>query len=137
MDDCIFCKIVAGEVPCEKVAESEDLIAFLDIAPVADGHTLIIPKQHCTNVLDMPEYLGSPLLQMAQHVGNAVIRGLGADGFNFVANNGKAAGQDVFHAHFHIIPRKEGDGKETWPRMEEGERADLAEVKEKILAALE
>jgi len=136
MDDCIFCKIVAGEIPCQRLAESENWLAFLDISPVAEGHTLLIPKQHSTNVLDMPEYLGNELLEMAQRVGNAVVQAVKADGFNFTTNNGKAAGQEVFHVHFHLIPRREKDGLVMWPQQPADARVPLEETHKKILESL-
>ncbi len=109
MTDCIFCKIVSGDIHAYKIAESTNFIAFLDIQPSVIGHTLIIPKKHSTSVLDMPEYLGNEFIEFTQRVASAVIYTIKADGFNLTHNNGVAAGQAVFHTHFHLIPRKIND----------------------------
>ncbi|MBR9700300.1 HIT family protein [Candidatus Woesearchaeota archaeon] len=136
MEDCIFCKIIKGDIPCTKIYESENFFAFLDISPVSEGHTLLIPKQHCTNLLDVPEHLGTELLEVGQKIGRAILQATGADGFNFILNNGKAAGQAVFHAHFHIVPRKMGDGLVDWHHGTKVEDSELAGVREKILEKL-
>lgn len=109
MVDCLFCKIIDGSIPAKRVAESTNFIAFLDISPAAAGHTLLVPKKHSTNLLDMHEALGNEFLEFAQRVGTGVIAAMKAEGFNLVLNNGPAAGQVVFHTHFHLIPRKMHD----------------------------
>ena len=114
--DCIFCKIVRGEIPCSKVFETETVLAFLDIAPVNKGHTLVIPKAHCADIWDLPASLGPDLLDAIRRVGQGLKDGLGASGVNLGMNNGAAAGQVVFHAHWHLIPRFEGDGLSMWPQ---------------------
>jgi histidine triad (HIT) family protein len=106
MTDCIFCKIIDGSIPAKRIAESTNFLAFLDISPTALGHTLIVPKKHSTNLLDMPEFLGNECIEFTQRVGSAVMAAMKADGFHLVLNNGPAAGQAVPHTHFHIIPRK-------------------------------
>lgn len=113
--DCIFCKIVKGDIPCAKVYESEDLLAFLDIAPVVPGHVLVIPKAHHVNLFDLPEALGSRLFAALAPIGTAVMAATGATGLNVQVNNNAAAGQMVFHAHVHLIPRRDGDGLQLWP----------------------
>jgi histidine triad (HIT) family protein len=110
MADCIFCKIIDGSIPSKKVAESTNFLAFLDINPTAAGHTLIVPKKHSTNLFDLPEFLGGEFLEFSQRVAAAVVAATKADGFHLNLNNGPAAGQVVFHTHFHIIPRKLHDG---------------------------
>jgi len=131
MADCLFCDIVEGRIPCSKVAETENFVAFLDLYPVSEGHTLLVPKKHSTNLLDMPEYLGNELLQLAQDLGQAAIAKLGAEGFNLGLNNGEAAGQSVFHSHFHLIPRKKGDGLQSWPQLQSTPE-ELSKVQEKL-----
>jgi len=109
MVDCIFCKIIEGTIPAKRIAESTNFIAFLDISPTVAGHTLLVPKKHSTNLLDMHEALGNEFLEFAQRVGTGVVAAMKAEGFNLVLNNGPAAGQAVFHTHFHLIPRKSHD----------------------------
>jgi histidine triad (HIT) family protein len=104
--DCIFCKIVSGEIPCEKVIENDDFIVIKDANQKVEGHSLVIPKKHYKVFLDMPKDLYCGLFDAAREaVGN-----LGSDNFNLVINNGKIAGQLVPHVHLHILPRKKGDG---------------------------
>jgi histidine triad (HIT) family protein len=116
MDGCVFCRMVAGEIPVAKVYEDEAVLAFLDIAPVSDGHTLVIPKRHCTRI---HECAPNTLAEVASRLGKiaeAVITTMGSDAYNVLSNNGSAAGQVVDHLHFHVIPRKAGDGVFTeWP----------------------
>lgn len=108
--DCIFCKIINGEVPSKKVYEDRNFVAVLDIKPKADGHTLIIPKIHCKTILDLPITLGNELLDAIKKVSLDLISVGKAQGVNVVANIGEASGQLVHHAHVHILPRKHGDG---------------------------
>lgn len=108
--DCIFCKIVGGEIPSSKVLETEALIAFLDIGPLAEGHLLVIPKQHYITLLDMPSEDCAQLAGALPSLGAALMAVTGAEGFNVLQNNGPVAGQAVDHVHFHLIPRRAGDG---------------------------
>ena len=109
-DDCIFCRMVAGELPFAKVFEDEVVLAFLDIGPISDGHTLVIPKQHFEKLHECPaELLGQVCLHLGKIAG-AVQKAMDSDGYNLLCNNGRAAGQLVKHLHFHIIPRNTGDG---------------------------
>ena len=110
MDACIFCKIIAGEIPSAKVYEDEKFLAFMDIAPIALGHTLVIPKFHCRNALDTPSDVASGFYPVIVKVANAVKKAYEADGINIMQFNEPSAGQEVFHSHVHIIPRHEGDG---------------------------
>jgi len=112
--DCIFCKIVAGEIPCAKVFESETCLAFLDIAPVNAGHALVLPKGHYPTLMDIPVEMGGDVLQALSIVGKAVMEATGADGLNLMQNNYEAAGQLVHHAHYHLIPRFSDDGLRLW-----------------------
>ncbi|WP_419788410.1 HIT family protein [Pseudodesulfovibrio sp.] len=112
--ECIFCKIVAGEIPCAKVYETETCLAFLDIAPVNAGHALVLPKDHYPTLMDIPSGLGNDLLEALGKVGKAIMAATGADGLNVMQNNYEAAGQMVPHAHFHLIPRFSDDGLKLW-----------------------
>ncbi len=109
--DCIFCKIIRGEVPSEKIHENEKFIAFADANPVGEGHTLVIPKKHFDTLEDLEEEYSEDYLMFVNEVAEILIKRYGAEGFNMALNNGKVAGQVIRHVHFHILPRKERDGK--------------------------
>jgi histidine triad (HIT) family protein len=111
MEECIFCKIAKGEVPVEKVYENDNFLSFPDANPVIEGHTLVIPKKHFKTALDLPNTLGGELLDCIKKTTLVLLDKNKADGFNLVSNNFPSAGQAVHHVHFHIMPRKEGDGK--------------------------
>ncbi len=113
--DCIFCRIVKGEIPCAQVYATDDILAFLDIGPVNKGHALVIPKRHYENLFELPPELGAELVTAMRIVGKAVMDAVGAAGLNVGMNNFEAAGQLVPHAHFHLIPRFTGDGLTLWP----------------------
>ena len=108
-NDCVFCAIAAGEIPCFKVYEDEQVLAYLDINPFSEGHTLVIPKAHTTGLLDTPEETLAVLLARVKKVAAHLKTALGCDGFHILQNNGAAAGQTVGHIHFHIVPRRNGD----------------------------
>ncbi len=111
MEQDIFCKIVAGEIPCYKLYEDDDVLAFLDISQVTKGHTLVIPKKHYDNFLTCPKELMNKVMDVAQRIGQVSIKIFGARGVNILTNCYEAAGQTVKHFHVHIIPRyKEEDG---------------------------
>ena len=113
-EDCVFCRIADGRIPAAKVYEDENVAAFLDLSPVNPGHTLVIPKKHCKDILDFPCELAPAVCAAVQKIAGALISATGAKGVNVLQNNGIAAGQSVFHIHWHIIPRYEGDGLELW-----------------------
>lgn len=115
MTDCIFCKIVTGNISSTKIYEDDKFLAFLDLSPVNEGHALLIPKEHSPNFAELNPELGTQLVAISQQLGKAMKEGLGADGINIVNNWGKAAGQQVFHTHIHLIPRFIGDGFKHWP----------------------
>jgi histidine triad (HIT) family protein len=130
MNECIFCKIIDGQVPCQKLLEDDDALAFLDIGPVAEGHALLIPKTHCETLAELtPEQSAGTckhLPALVQAVGKAV----DAAGVNILQNNGRVAGQLVPHVHFHIIPRQNDDRfGYNWPAGEypPGRIEELAE----------
>jgi len=109
-DDCIFCKIVKGEIKSEIVKSSDSFIAIKDVNPVAEGHLLIISKKHYATLLDIPNNLGEELLRFEKEIASEILDKKYGDGFNVVMNNLEPAGQLVMHAHIHFIPRKEKDG---------------------------
>ena len=131
----IFAKILRGEIPCTKVYEDEHTIAFMDIMPQADGHTLIVPKNPSVNLLDADAATFGPLFTTVQKIARAVKQGMGADGVVITQFNEAAAGQTVFHLHVHVIPRWEGVAL----RKHSGAMANSALLQahaEKIKAAL-
>ena len=130
MNDCIFCKIVKGEIPCAKLYEDDKVLAFLDIGPVAKGHALVVSKQHYETLLDTPDEIITSIFATAKRIAAAQQRVLGNKGFNILMNNKKVAGQLVPHSHIHIIPRKENDGLlKEWPagKYKENEMNELLE----------
>lgn len=111
MSDCIFCKIVKGEIPSAKVFENEHVVAFLDISQVTKGHTLVIPKIHKENVYELTPEIAQNIFEVVPKIANALKATYNPIGLNLVNNNGEKAGQSVFHFHMHLIPRYgEGDG---------------------------
>ncbi len=113
--NCIFCKIIRGEIPCDKVYEDDKTFAFLDISPVNSGHTLVVPKHHCRDILEAPDEELKQTILTVKKVAKAMVHAVKADGWNLGVNNGEAAGQVVFHSHFHVIPRLSTDGLKHWP----------------------
>ncbi len=109
-NDCLFCKIANGEIPAKRIYENDNFFSILDANPVVGGHSLVISKKHFETVLDMPSSLGHELLDCIKKTALKLIEEKKASGFNVVSNNFELAGQIVKHVHFHIIPRKEGDG---------------------------
>ena len=109
--DCIFCKIINGEIPSAKVYENEDVLAFLDITQVTEGHTLVIPKKHKQNVYDLDNETAAKLFSAVPEIANALKTNFAPEGMNILNNNEAIAGQSVFHYHLHLIPRYgKGDG---------------------------
>lgn len=109
-DTCIFCKIVRGTVPAVKFYEDDEILGFMDIHPNTKGHALIIPKDHIENIYGMSQEMAARLMMAAQKVCVGIKNGVDADGVNIVMNNESAAGQVIWHAHIHIIPRYNEDG---------------------------
>ncbi len=135
MTDCIFCKIVNGEIPSAKIYEDSKILAFLDIGPVHKGHALCIAKEHYKTAMDVPDELLKELIVVVKKVSKAVMKATGAGGINFALANHEIAGQSVPHAHFHVIPRHAGDGLKMWPQGKYGE-GEMKEFSEKIKAEL-
>ena len=130
-NDCIFCAIAAGEIPCFKVYEADLVLAYLDINPCTKGHTLVIPKAHAAGLLDTPAEALKEIVVRVRKVAAHVKEVLACDGFNILQNNGEAAGQSVFHLHFHIVPRYK-DGPSLTFRSQKGDMAALAELADKL-----
>ena len=135
-DDCIFCKIAAGEIPSATVYEDDDFRAILDLGPAAKGHTLVIPKNHSDNLLSVDSDTAAKALNVISKTANAIKEALGCDGINVVQNNGEAAGQTVMHLHFHIIPRYKDDSVNIgWQPMKPSNEelaATAEQIKEKM-----
>ena len=129
MKECIFCKIVGGEIPSARVYDDENTMAFLDIGPIHKGHTLVIPKEHFETAMDIPDELLKDVIVVVKKVAKAVKKATNAGGINFQLANHDVAGQTVPHAHFHVIPRFDGDGLKHWPqgKYEEGEMKEYSE----------
>ncbi len=129
MTDCLFCKIIAKQIPAEVVYEDENVLAFLDITPVNPGHVLVIPKQHCEGFLDADLEVLTHWIQAAQKIARALVKAGICDDFNLGQNNGKLAGQVIPHLHLHIMPRTATDGYQHWhgrPYVE-GESGEVAQ----------
>jgi len=124
--DCIFCKLIAGDIPSHKVYEDDSVIAFFDILPISPGHTIIAPKKHEPDVEGLTDEEMSAMVLAVKKIGQAVMEGLGVKGYSVFLDNKSAANQHVPHAHFHLVPRAEGDGLERWPQSgyAEGEAED-------------
>ena len=114
--DCIFCKILAGDIPSYKVYEDDKVVAFFDILPISPGHTIIVPKNHIPDVEGLSEEEMSAMAVALKKIGAAVLKGLGVKGYSVFLDNKSAANQHVPHVHFHLVPRAEGDGLERWPQ---------------------
>jgi len=129
MTDCPFCRIVAGELPAEVIYEDESTIAFLDIAPITRGHTLVVPKQHARNLFDIDPSLVVRVAQVTAHIAPRLTAAVGADGLTVRQNNERAAGQLVFHYHVHLIPRWERSERRPRPGERQAlNRAELAAI---------
>ncbi|MBI3305818.1 HIT family protein [Candidatus Nomurabacteria bacterium] len=135
-NDCIFCKIVKREIPAHKLHEDTETLAFLDINPVNIGHALVIPKKHFPNIYEIPEETLLHVIKTVKKISHAVKKGLKADGINVTMNNDPAAGQIVFHAHIHIIPRHINDGFSHWRGKRGYQEGEKEAVVQKITQAL-
>lgn len=135
--DCIFCKIVAGAIPCSKVYEDDDCLAFMDIMPLSKGHLLVIPKEHFGNILEIEPELYGRLHAVIGKLARATQTALKPDGLNVQQLNGKAANQVVPHLHIHLVPRWEGDGItiSAWDPVN-GDMEEINAVAEQIRAEL-
>ena len=134
--ECIFCKIVAGEVPCLKLCEDSETFAFMDINPVNDGHCLVIPKAHYANLFEIAPEAFAAAARTAARVAKAVNAAVQPDGLNLIQANGVGAGQSVEHFHLHVFPRRRNDGVVINWDSKPGEQARIAEMAERIRAYL-
>lgn len=129
---CIFCRIAQKQVPANLVYEDEKALAFLDIRPLNEGHTLVIPKAHYETIFDIPQELITYLHGITKRVAIAVKKATKADGISIIQQNGKAASQEVFHLHVHVIPRYEGQKLPRFSDVKEADREKLSQTAEKI-----
>ncbi|MEK7195986.1 MAG: HIT family protein [Patescibacteria group bacterium] len=134
MADCLFCKIVKGEIPSEKIYEDKAAFAFLDIHPLAPGHTIVVPKVHAENILDLPEMVVGPLFLGVRKVTAALNLAIKPHGFTIGINHGKVSGQAIDHLHIHLIPRFEGDGGGSIHSVVKNQSSEsVSAIKEKII----
>jgi len=110
--DCLFCKIIKGEIPSVKIFENEKIFAFLDVNPLTEGHCLVVPKQHYENIFDIDKEVLKDIISLAKDISENAKKNLGATGAQIINASGKDAEQAVFHFHLHIVPRYLGDGLE-------------------------
>lgn len=131
MDDCLFCKIIKGEIPSYKIYEDDLTYAFLDISNDANGHILVIPKKHCTNILDCEQDYLSACMDTIKKIGNHLVKKCGFSGINVLNASGKDAQQSIFHLHFHLLPRKTDDNMDAFPKLPKNEES-MEEICEKL-----
>ena len=135
-DDCIFCKIAAGQIPSKTVYEDERFRAILDNSPASQGHTIILPKNHADNIYELPEEDAAGIFAAAKKIATAMKEVMGCEGVNILQNNGEIAGQTVFHLHVHVIPRYQGDKIAfSWQHGKPAEE-EMETIAEKIKQAL-
>jgi len=135
MSDCVFCKIIKKEIPADFVYENDRIVAFLDIHPSNKGHTLVVPKEHHTDLLVTPDEVLAEIMAKTKKIAPAVVKAVNAQGFNTIFNTKPAAGQMIFHTHLHIIPRFTNDGLKHWPEQKTTSE-ELKRIKDKIVLAL-
>jgi histidine triad (HIT) family protein len=133
--DCIFCKIINKELPADIIYEDENTLAILDLRPVNRGHSLVMPKKHTEDFVSTPDEVLAETTKVAKKIAIALHKATAAAGINITTNNGAAAGQVIFHLHFHLIPRYTADGLTPWPHHESEPktRAELATIIKKYL----
>jgi histidine triad (HIT) family protein len=131
-ENCIFCRIVAKQAPVSVLYEDESVLAFMDIRPLSMGHALVIPKAHYVDIFDIPAKDLAAVIVASKAVAAAVMKATGADGISIIEQNGKAAGQDVFHLHVHVVPRFAGVKLPVFSDLKMVERSMLNAMAEKI-----
>lgn len=131
-DNCIFCKIIAGEIPSHTLYEDEQFKVILDVGPATRGHALIIPRDHYANLYELPEEMAADTIRLAKKMMSRMTDRLHCDGFNIIQNNGEVAGQTVFHFHMHLIPRYKNDGEILKYISGEPDKEELEEIKKVI-----
>lgn len=128
-NNCIFCKIAAGEIPSKTIYEDDMFRVILDLNPATKGHGLILPKNHYANLYELPEETAGEVMKLAKKMAGVMTDKLKCDGFNLVQNNGEQAGQTVFHFHMHLIPRYVNDGQVLGWKEKSTSQEELEEVK--------
>lgn len=131
-DNCIFCKIISGEIPAHTIYEDEQFKVILDVAPATKGHALIIPKNHYANMYELPEDTAVEAIKLAKKMMQVMTDKLHCDGFNIIQNNGEIAGQTVFHFHMHLIPRYRDDGQKIGWKPQEATQEELETIRAQI-----
>lgn len=134
MESCVFCRIVSGELPADVVYQDAEVVAFLDLHPIARGHTLVVPRQHSGSLHQADAKAAAALIEAVRLLAPLVQRAVGAEAYNVGINCGRAAGQAVPHTHVHIIPRADGDGLQHWPGTD-ATPSELRETAELVRAA--
>ena len=132
MNECVFCKIIKGEAPTNKIYEDGNFFALLDINPVNPGHSLLIIKNHHKNIYETPDEILGKIGPVLKKISTAVKTGVGADGINIIMNNEEISGQMIPHTHFHIIPRFADDGLRHWPGKPYANKEESSKIAEKI-----
>lgn len=132
MDDCIFCKIIAREIPAEILFENEDALCILDFNPIHFGHSLVIPKHHCRDFIEVRSSALNGVIKAAQRVARATVESLQLDGFNIFSNNGDIAGQSVFHFHLHSTPCYQDDDIQFLLKLKKYRNGEMVEYGKKI-----
>ncbi|MDE6260089.1 MAG: HIT domain-containing protein [Oscillospiraceae bacterium] len=135
MDNCVFCKIIRGEIPSRKVYEDEHTLSFMDVAMDVDGHIVAVPKVHVKNILDCDPDTLVHLMNTVKHISNQLVDKCGYDGVNLLNASDESAGQSVPHFHIHIIPRKKDDGIDAWPAFN-GAMRDAEQVYQEIIQGI-
>lgn len=136
MNDCLFCKIVAGKIPAFKVYEDERTLAFMDINPGVDGHTLVIPKTHAKDLFEIPAEDLAAVSKTVQRVAHGLQSAYEIDGLNLFQSNGAAAFQSILHLHFHVFPRRDGDDVQLPWHPKSVDKEKLARIADKLKAAI-
>ncbi len=131
-DDCIFCKLANGDIPVEPVYEDDKVKVIFDASPASEGHMLIIPKEHVSNIYELDDELAGHIFKVASRIAKALKEVFDYDGLNVLQNNGEAAGQTVFHFHMHLIPRFADDGVKVGWEHKTPDEEKLSELREKI-----
>lgn len=135
MENCIFCKIAAGEIPSNTIYEDDSFRVILDLGPATKGHALVLPKNHYADLFEIPEDVLADAAKVAKKVAGTMKEKLSCDGLNLVQNNGEAAGQTVMHFHLHIIPRYENDGQHILWKPTSPSPEELTAIKDTIVGA--
>lgn len=136
-ENCIFCKIAAGEIPSRTIYEDDSFRVIMDISPAAKGHAIILPKNHAADIFELPEEDASKILIVAKKVASAMKKALKCDGVNILQNNGEVAGQTVFHLHVHVIPRYQDDQvKIKWSPITTFTEEEMDALHKEIVSAM-